>query len=111
MSSVKSTQPVRDASPSRYRPAIATPTQVWSVRLAYLLVICLSIYHHHTLQVWVNSTWDYLLTTWVFNSVYFETWWATFCYPWLLAIPFLMSKVSDWVGEGVGEGVDDCKGE
>ncbi len=50
-------------------------------------------YFNDTIQGHVNSLWTYLLSTWVYNCVYFETWWAAFCYPLCLVIPLTLHKI------------------
>lgn len=46
------------------------------------------------LQHIVHITYRYLLTTYIFNSVYFETWFVVFCYPIVMGLfPLLVSKV------------------
>lgn len=46
------------------------------------------------LQSFINATYGYLLTTWLFNSVYFETFFATFCYAVIIPLyPWLVDKL------------------
>lgn len=49
--------------------------------------------YYNTLQEVIDATWRYLLSSYVFNSVYFETWWTTVCYAVLLAGPYVMDLV------------------
>ncbi|XP_033737748.1 LOW QUALITY PROTEIN: cholesterol 25-hydroxylase-like [Pecten maximus] len=57
----------------------------WIMRSLIVLVASVSIQNLDTLQTWLDSTWSYLLSTWAFNSVYFESWHATLTYA--VAIP------------------------
>ena len=68
----------------------------WTVNIArviYLLGISGIIIYHKEIQELINKLYSYLISTWVFNSVYFETWWATAVYPPVLFFPFMMDKI------------------
>lgn len=61
----------------------------WGTRLIILLISTMSFISHNLLQRFVNSSWLTLRKSWIFNSVYFETWWTTFCFAWIIPLyPF-----------------------
>lgn len=53
---------------------------VYLFRAMIVLSFVLLIYHRELAQEVVNVCWKYLLGTWLFNCVYFETFFATFCH-------------------------------
>ncbi len=62
-------------------------------RLVYTVLFVAGFCYYDTLQKGVDSLYSYLHQTWVFNSVYFETWWTTLCYPVILAFPRAMAEI------------------
>ncbi|KAK3592904.1 hypothetical protein CHS0354_004131 [Potamilus streckersoni] len=55
----------------------------WLLIITRGFIVCLAaicVYHVDLLQRLVERSWDLLLSSWVFNSVYFETWFTTFTY-------------------------------
>ncbi|KAL3869749.1 hypothetical protein ACJMK2_042390 [Sinanodonta woodiana] len=55
----------------------------WLLLATRGFVVCFAavcVYHVDLLQGFVERIWDMLLSSWVFNSVYFETWFTTFTY-------------------------------
>ncbi|KAK2168501.1 hypothetical protein LSH36_16g03027 [Paralvinella palmiformis] len=75
------------------KPHPASGSFVSFYRGLYLLAFAWIYVHRDDLQVFVDSLWRHLKTTWLFNSVYFETWWVTLNYAIILAWPFFCSKV------------------
>lgn len=67
---------------------------VHSVRGAILTSAVLGTIHVNTLQWYMDALWKWLLTTWVYNSVYFETWFVTACYAILTAFPLAMHHIA-----------------
>ena len=64
------------------------------MRLVIVSVVLLCYIRHEALQGYTDWCWSYLCSTWLYNSVYFETWWATVCYGLILAVPYLVDKIS-----------------
>ena len=62
-------------------------------RVAVVIISVLGIYHVGVLQNLVDDTYSYLLSTWVFNCVYFETFFATFCYAVVIVYPWGIDKI------------------
>lgn len=61
------------------------------IRYVIAALVAVGVYNSNTLQYFVNKTWAYLLTSWLFNSVYFESWFTTFCYAVMISIfPFTL---------------------
>lgn len=57
-------------------------------------VVCVSgVWKLNVLQGLVDRSYSFLLTTWVYNSVYFETFFATFCYAVAIVYPWLVDKI------------------
>ena len=71
---------------------IHKPWHIWTARICYLLLGILGYYYYDHVQYAVDTIYSYLVSTWVYNSVYFETWWATLVYAFLLAFPYVMDK-------------------
>ncbi|KAL4237002.1 hypothetical protein ACF0H5_005386 [Mactra antiquata] len=68
-------------------------TTVTYFRFISILVVIVSIYYKELLQLCIDKSYEFALTTWVFNSVYFETFLATFCYGVITAVyPWLIDK-------------------
>lgn len=64
------------------------------IRCVFLLATGISIYNMELIQKLINELWEYLLSSYVFNSVYFETWHATFCYAIIIPIyPFMIHYI------------------
>lgn len=59
---------------------------VFFFRGIVLLSILLLFIFAEDVQRLVNTSWKFLLDTWLFNSVYFETFFATFCYGVIVSI-------------------------
>lgn len=66
----------------------------WAVRLLYIIITVIAFIHRELLQIWVNQLWAYLLTSWIFNCVYFETWWTVISYIVAFFFPWLMNQFS-----------------
>lgn len=56
------------------------------IRGVIVLAAAACVYYYDQIQRWTNSAWYWLLQCSVFNSVYFESWLATFCYAVLIPI-------------------------
>ncbi|XP_025111362.1 cholesterol 25-hydroxylase-like isoform X1 [Pomacea canaliculata] len=66
-------------------------TVVALVRVCVLLSILACVVWRDIIQSCINVTWSYLLTTWWFNTVYFETGWATLIYAIIISVyPFAL---------------------
>ncbi|OWF46328.1 cholesterol 25-hydroxylase-like [Mizuhopecten yessoensis] len=66
----------------------------WIMRAVILLVVIVLKQNSDTIQKWIDSTWSDLLTSWVFNSVYFESWHATLTYAIVIPIyPFALHYI------------------
>lgn len=66
-------------------------TVVALVRVCVLLSILACVVWRDIIQSCINVTWSYLLTTWWFNTVYFETGWATVIYAIIISVyPFAL---------------------
>lgn len=63
-------------------------------RVFVLFLVTIGLYHIETLQLLVDQTYSFLLRTWIFNSVYFETFFATFCYAVAIIYPWFIDKIS-----------------
>jgi cholesterol 25-hydroxylase len=44
-------------------------------------------------QSWVDRSWDFLYSNWIFNCVYFETWWTTLIYAVIIAFARFFAEV------------------
>ena len=65
-----------------------------TARSAIVLLAFVCYVHADIIQGWVDTTWQYLLTAWWFQSVYFETVWATLCYAYIIPLyPFTMHYI------------------
>ena len=64
----------------------------WAVRFLYIVITVMIFIHRELLQIWVNQLWGYLLTSWIFNCVYFETWWTVISYIVAFLFPWLMNQ-------------------
>lgn len=61
----------------------------WAVRIIVIFISVSCVFYREILQNTINSSWLFLQKSWIFNSVYFETWWATFCFAWIIPLyPF-----------------------
>lgn len=61
----------------------------WAVRISIIFITFTGAFYREFLQNTINSSWLFLQKSWIFNSVYFETWWATFCFAWIIPLyPF-----------------------
>lgn len=61
----------------------------WAVRISIIFISVTCVFYRKILQNTINSSWLFLQKSWIFNSVYFETWWATFCFAWIIPLyPF-----------------------
>ncbi|XP_041358747.1 cholesterol 25-hydroxylase-like [Gigantopelta aegis] len=67
---------------------LRNPSLVNVIRLFLLVLVVLSVYYYDVIQLGVNCVWNYLLTLWFFNSVYFETWLTMGCYLLLNLYPY-----------------------
>jgi cholesterol 25-hydroxylase len=68
--------------------------QIWLARGCYLAAILAGYVYYDWLQQLVNLIWSYLLRTWLFNSVYFETVWTACVYPPILVSAAAMERVA-----------------
>ena len=76
-------------------PRVRIPSwQIWLARCSYLTAFMLGYVYYDYLQYIVDISWLSLRATWLFNCVYFETWWTSFVYPPILLAPYLMSKIA-----------------
>lgn len=93
-----SNEVIADAKKILQRPcakSVSWDAQItWGVRLLYFILIVMTFVHHELLQTCVNQLWDYLLSNWMFNCVYFETWWTVISYVMAFSVPWFMSKFS-----------------
>lgn len=63
----------------------------WIMRAAIVVLVGTGMHNLETLQQWVDHTWAYLLSTWIYNCVYFETWQATLTYALMIPVyPFAL---------------------
>ena len=70
---------------------------LWTLRTFVLVFLCLCAYFRVNLQYYIDCSWNFLNTSWIFNSVYFETWWATFCYAWMIPVyPFALHYINSF---------------
>ncbi|KAK6188790.1 hypothetical protein SNE40_004896 [Patella caerulea] len=68
---------------------VKTSNLIYGIRTCIILVTILGYYYRNYLQVPVDLTWRYLTSVWWFQSVYFESFFATFCYVVIIPIyPF-----------------------
>jgi cholesterol 25-hydroxylase len=66
----------------------------WSIRFIILLISTLGCTYYDLFQSFVNKSWFILQKSWIFNSVYFETWWTTFCFAWIIPLyPFAINFI------------------
>ncbi|XP_062611732.1 cholesterol 25-hydroxylase-like isoform X2 [Saccostrea cucullata] len=67
----------------------------WTIRLLILLASVISWIKYDYLQCVVNNSWLILRHSWIFNSVYFETWWTTFSFAWIVPVyPFAIHLIT-----------------
>lgn len=66
---------------------------VWSIRILLVVLTYLGWYYSTIIQHNINILWKFLLDTWIFNCVYFETWWTTSCYTVIVLVPMIMNYV------------------
>ena len=64
------------------------PYMVNFIRLFILSLTVLSVIYYDVIQLGIDICWNYLLTLWVYNSVYFETWFTMGCYLLLNLYPY-----------------------
>lgn len=75
---------------------VTVPDQrlVIAARSALVLLAVASYVYADVIQGWVDVTWQYLLTAWWFQSVYFETVWATVSYAYIIPLyPFAVHYI------------------
>ncbi|KAK3091439.1 hypothetical protein FSP39_019877 [Pinctada imbricata] len=64
---------------------------LWIIRTLVILIIAICKYYETDAQKVIDEFWSMLKSSWIFNSVYFETWWATLCYAWMIPVyPFAL---------------------
>ncbi|XP_060589246.1 cholesterol 25-hydroxylase-like [Ruditapes philippinarum] len=66
---------------------------VVAARCSLVFVTVSAIMYYDHIQTCINSSYTYLLSTYLFNSVYFETFFATFCYAVITVYPWFISKI------------------
>ncbi|ESP05589.1 hypothetical protein LOTGIDRAFT_103020 [Lottia gigantea] len=71
---------MKDLASKQNNRNIPTPNIVLFIRAIIVLVFLLGYIFREYLQTIINESWSFLLESSVFNSVYFESWWATLCY-------------------------------
>lgn len=62
-------------------------------RALAVVIVAIGIYHVDSLQKTLDQLYAYLLSTWIYNSVYFETFFATFCYAVAIVYPWAIDKL------------------
>ncbi|XP_045156964.2 cholesterol 25-hydroxylase-like protein [Mercenaria mercenaria] len=67
-------------------------TFVIAARCFLVFVSLTAMFNYDRLQFCINSSYSYLLSTYLFNSVYFETLFTTFCYTIIMIYPWLVNK-------------------
>ena len=78
---------------------------VISIRALILIISSLSVLFNDVIQEVVDDLWAWLRSQWVFNSVYFETWFATFCYAVLIPLSFFQTLVKHFDQYRIGKDV------
>ncbi len=68
----------------------------WSLRLLSVTFAAYCFFHIKDVQTVVDNLYSWLLTTWLFQSVYFETIWVVLTYPVILSIPKFMDAIPYW---------------
>ncbi|CAC5414486.1 CH25H [Mytilus coruscus] len=67
---------------------------VLMTRILIVGVLVLMYIYSSQVQTWIDQLWYFLLTSTIYNSVYFETWFTTFCYAFIIAIyPFVLHYI------------------
>ena len=70
------------------------PYVTWAIRIFIIFISITCFIQQNLLQNVINSCWQTLQNSWIFNSVYFETWWTTFCFAWIIPLyPFTIHFV------------------
>ena len=72
---------------------VTVPDQrlIVAARSAIILLVFTCYLYADIIQGWVDTTWQYLQTAWWFQTVYFETLWATLCYAIIIPLyPYAM---------------------
>ena len=83
---------VRTSKTGMSVPSSQTLT-VWIMRGFYLTIAIIIGLYYQQAQDKLNDFYNYAISTWFFNSVYFETWFTIVVYGVLLPFPYLMSKL------------------
>ena len=80
-------------SPQVKKTSHPTSAIVISLRVIWTVALIMFVIKHRPIQHFTNRLWGYLLQTWLFNSVYFETWLTTVSYGSTLFVLYLMEKI------------------
>lgn len=68
--------------------------EIWLYRVFALILIGLLITNHQLAQSLVDETWQYCTQSWIFQSVYFETFWQAVTFLPISFVPFMIDKIS-----------------
>ncbi|XP_064626325.1 cholesterol 25-hydroxylase-like [Lineus longissimus] len=70
----------------------STPA-LWFFRGCWIASFLIYALRRDLVQYWVERSWEYLYSSWLFNCVYFETWWTTLIYTFNLAFARFFAEV------------------